>query len=116
MDYNFKKTHNLTQRKNESERIKGKYPERIPVIVEVYDKILPHLDKNKYLVPSDLTVGQLQYVLRKRIKLSPDQAMFLFINQKNSYPTGSLLSEIYDKNVDEDGFLYISISAENTFG
>ena len=42
--------------------------------------------------------------------------MFLFINQKNSYPTGSLLSEIYDKNVDEDGFLYISISAENTFG
>jgi GABA(A) receptor-associated protein len=33
-------------------------------------------DKKKYLVPQDLTVQHFQYVIRKRIKLSPDQVRF----------------------------------------
>lgn len=33
----------------------------------------------RYLVPSDLTVGQFVYVIRKRIKLSPERAIFIFV-------------------------------------
>jgi hypothetical protein len=35
-------------------------------------------------VPADLTVGQFVYVIRKRIKLSPEKAIFVFV--KNVLP------------------------------
>ena len=33
----------------------------------------------RYLVPGDLTVGQFVYVIRKRIKLTPEKAIFVFV-------------------------------------
>ena len=42
----------------------------------------------RYLVPSDLTVGQFVYVIRKRIKVSPEKAIFMFV-QNVLPPTGS---------------------------
>lgn len=43
----------------------------------------------RYLVPADLTVGQFVYVVRKRIKLSPEKAIFIFV--KNILPpTGEI--------------------------
>ena len=44
---------------------------------------------DRYLVPSDLTVGQFVYVIRKRIKLSPEKAIFIFVNNVLP-PTGAL--------------------------
>ena len=38
----------------------------------------------RYLVPADLTVGQFVYVVRKRIKLSAEKAIFIFV--KNILP------------------------------
>lgn len=38
------------------------------------------IDKKKYLVPCDLTVGQFVYVIRKRIKLQPEKGIFIFVN------------------------------------
>lgn len=109
----------------------------------------------RYLVPADLTVGQFVYVIRKRIKVSPEKAIFMFV--KNVLPpTGrqllslrkiswqqhtvtcnieihscwcftehsghascdaaALMSDVYEDHKDEDGFLYITYSGENTFG
>ena len=74
------------------------------------------MDKKKYLVPSDLTVGQFVYVIRKRVKLSSgERAIFVFVNNAAT-ATASLMSTIYEENKDEDGFLYIQYSGENTFG
>ena len=39
------------------------------------------IDKRKFLVPSDLTVAQFMYIIRKRIQLPPEKAMFLFISK-----------------------------------
>ncbi|GIL55227.1 hypothetical protein Vafri_10811 [Volvox africanus] len=112
----FKQEHSLDKRKAEAARIKEKYPDRIPVIVEKAERSdIPDIDKKKYLVPSDLTVGQFVYVIRKRIKLSPEKAIFIFV--KNVLPpTAALMSSIYEDHKDEDGFLYITYSGENTFG
>lgn len=38
----------------------------------------------RYLVPADLTIGQFVYVVRKRIKLSAEKAIFIFV--KNVLP------------------------------
>lgn len=66
-------------------------------------------------MPADLTVGQFVYVIRKRIKLSPEKAIFIFV--KNALPpTAQLMSAVYEEHKDEDGFLYINYSGENTFG
>jgi GABA(A) receptor-associated protein len=58
--------------------------------VEKADKsAIPDIDKAKYLVPADLTVGQFVYVIRKRIRVAPEQAVFMFV--KNVLPpTGEL--------------------------
>jgi len=71
--------HTTEKRKSEAERIRAKYPDRVPVICEKADRSdIPDIDKKKYLVPADLTVGQFHYVIRKRIQLAPEKALFLF--------------------------------------
>ncbi|KAG0475973.1 hypothetical protein HPP92_012398 [Vanilla planifolia] len=112
----FKKDHSLEARKEESARIMRKYSNRIPVIVEKAWRCgIPIVDKRKYLVPGDLTVGQFAYVIRKRISLSSEKAIFLFAGNILP-PIGSFMSSIYNEKKDEDGFLYLVYSAENTFG
>lgn len=76
---------------------------------------IAEIDKKKYLVPQDLTVGQFVYVIRKRIKLAPEKAIFIFVNNVLP-PTAALMSAIYEEHKEEDGFLYITYSGENTFG
>ncbi|KAF4576860.1 ubiquitin-like protein atg8 [Pleurotus pulmonarius] len=112
----FKDEHPFEKRKAEAERIRQKYPDRIPVICEKADRTdIPTIDKKKYLVPSDLTVGQFVYVIRKRIKLAPEKAIFIFVDEVLP-PTAALMSAIYEEHKDEDNFLYVSYSGENTFG
>ncbi|KAF8030127.1 hypothetical protein BT93_E2533 [Corymbia citriodora subsp. variegata] len=112
----FKFQRSLEMRRAEAARIREKYPDRIPVIVERADRSnITDIDKRKYLVPADITAGQLVYVVRKRIKISPEKALFIFV--KNTLPpTASLMSAIYEEFKDEDGFLYLTYSGENSFG
>ena len=113
---NFQKKHSFEKRRDDSQSVIKKYPERIPIIVQLGDKSeLPKIDKIKYLVPRDMTMSQFSFVVRKRIKLEPSQAIFITIN--NTLVTNSkLLSEIYEENKDPDGFLYVTYTGENTFG
>ncbi|KAM0848729.1 hypothetical protein ACQ4PT_054196 [Festuca glaucescens] len=112
----FKLEHPLERRQAEANRIREKYHDRIPVIVEKAGKSdIPDIDKKKYLVPADLTVGQFMYVVRKRIKLGAEKAIFIFVKDTLP-PTAALMSAIYEENKDEDGFLYMTYSGENTFG
>ncbi|CAG2163502.1 unnamed protein product [Oppiella nova] len=124
MRWRFKETHTLEQRKQESTEMRIKYKDRIPVIIEK----LPHsniteLDKHKFLVPHDLTVSQFQWTIRKRCQFSASKAIFLFVGRtlpQAWYPIYfvffALMGEIYQQHMDEDGFLYIAYSGENTFG
>ncbi|KAI5905722.1 Autophagy-related protein 8 [Candida parapsilosis] len=100
----------------EAARIAQRFKDRVPVICEkVENSDIPEIDKRKYLVPVDLTVGQFVYVIRKRIKLPSEKAIFIFVNDILP-PTAALISTIYEEHKDEDGFLYVLYSGENTFG
>jgi GABA(A) receptor-associated protein len=113
----FKEMYSFQQRKEESTRILEKYPDRLPIVCQrSNDKMVPLL-KKKYLIPRDLTIGQFVYVIRQRIKLDSQSAIFVFIGKKRKVPpTGILISELYKEYADEDGFIYIYYSGENTFG
>ena len=67
------------------------------------------------MVPSDLTCGQFVYVIRKRLKLPAEKAIFLFVSGAIP-PTASMLNTVYEQHKDKDGFLYIEYSDENVFG
>ena len=116
----FKDEIPFAMRKEEASRILSKYPDRIPIIIERSEECsddIPVVDKKKYLVPNDITTGQFTYIIRKRIELEPEKAIFLFAGEDYTIPpSSSLISEIYNNFKDEDGFLYFTYSGENTFG
>lgn len=106
----------FSKRVTESSRIIAKYPDRIPVIVsKANNSILNDIDKNKFLVPKDLTIGQFVHVIRKRIRLESDKSIFIFINNVLP-PTSSPMISIYEEHKKDDGFLYIVYNGESTFG
>jgi GABA(A) receptor-associated protein len=106
----------LEERKKECEKIKAKHPDRIPtIIVRHRGSKFAELESSKFLIPKDLTVGHFIYVLRTKIKLRPEQAIFVFVNGILP-PNTALVSQIHEKHQSEDGFLYLTITSENTFG
>lgn len=115
--YVFKMLHTFEKRKTESERIKQKYPDKIPIILEKSDSsTIPTIEKQKMLLQKDLTVGQLLYIIRKQISLDSSQALFLFVDNRSIPSTSKTMEEIYLQYSDQDGFLYITYSAEQVFG
>lgn len=114
--YKIKKS--FKERILESTRIRAKYPDRVPIICEKSyrnDVSLPDLDKSKYLVPQDLSIGQFMYVIRKRLKLEQTEALYLFAG--GHIVTGcNTCGMAYDDYKDSDGFLYLKYSKESTFG
>jgi GABA(A) receptor-associated protein len=115
-DSEFKKQYDFDKRLADATRIRKKYPNRVPVICEKNTKSdIQDIDKNKYLVPADLTVAQFAYVIRKRLKLKPETAIFILCN--NTLPaTATMMSQLYEEHKSEDGFLYLKYSGETTFG
>ena len=111
----FDKT--IEERLSETKQIKLKNPNRacIYIVKSTTNSSLPNLDKNKYLVPIDITIGQLAYIIRKRINLCSAAAMFLMVNN-TMLPTTSTIGEIENKHINADGFLYIHYTTENCFG
>ena len=114
----FKERHSLEKRIEESRNIMEKYPNRIPIICEKWgsDPDIPEIDRKKYLVPNDLSIGNFMYVIRKRLKMPAEKSLYIFIDDNIIPHTAGLVSNYYEKYKDEDGFLYISYSGESTFG
>ncbi|KAK9086221.1 hypothetical protein Syun_028615 [Stephania yunnanensis] len=88
----------------------------LSVIVERYaSSDLPEMEKKKFLVPRDMSMGQFIHIISSRLRLTPGKALFVFVN--NTLPqTASLMETLYDSLKDEDGFLYLCYSSEKTFG
>lgn len=112
---NFKAT-DFIKRKNEASRVARQHPERCSVIVGRIDGAnVPEIDKHKFLVPRDLTVGQFSHVIRRRIDVRAETALFMFCGK--ILPSASAtIGETHDRYKDHDEFLYMSYASENTFG
>ena len=94
---------------NKYNYLRSKYPDRIPV--KIYGV---ELDKMKYLVPIDFTIGQFMYVIRKRMKMKPENAIFCVIKMKDCsvIPKHSDYISQYHKNE----YVTIYLRTEATFG
>ncbi|XP_044147170.1 microtubule-associated proteins 1A/1B light chain 3C [Bufo gargarizans] len=114
----FKQRKSLATRKSEVIGIKAKFPTKVPVIVERYnkEKYLPLLDKTKFLVPQDLSMSQFVNIIRNRMDLSATQAFYILVNEKNLVSMTFTMSELYRDHKDEDGFLYMTYASQEMFG
>ena len=118
MTETYKQKHpNFEQRKEQSEKILQQYPDRIPIICEkAASSKLPDIDKNKYLVPTDLTAYKFSFIIRKRIKMPEKDSLYFFVNSRYLLKGDTLMSEVYNNRKDTDGFLYITYTDETTLG
>lgn len=106
----------LKQRKSVADQIISRYPDRVPVLIDKLHKSpIPDINKNKFVVPSDITIGKFLFEIRKHITLQSDQAIFLFVNNILP-PASTVMGAIYDSHKNEDNFLYITYAGENVFG
>ena len=120
----FQKRFTLEQRIAEAQKIREKYPDRIPCIVERNHGAgadIPDIQKHKYLVPDRLNISELMHIIRRRMGASfkPEQALFLFIHNGEKTvvaPAGLTMGVLDKKHRSKDGFLYIEYTGENTFG
>ena len=99
---------------NEYNKIKNKYPYKIPIIMTSYYENLK-LDKNKYIVDFDMKVFDFTYFIRKKVNIEDYKALFIFCN--NILLNSSMVFyDVHDRHKNNDGFLYLIISEENVFG
>ncbi|OXA57582.1 microtubule-associated proteins 1A/1B light chain 3C [Folsomia candida] len=114
----FKQRKPLATRKEEVASIRTKFPTKIPVIVERYHKenSLPPLDKTKFLVPQEITMSQFITIIRNRLQLNSQQALYLLVSNRNLASLSRPLTQVYRDYRDEDGFLYVTYASQEVFG
>ncbi|XP_027202065.2 microtubule-associated protein 1 light chain 3 gamma-like isoform X1 [Dermatophagoides pteronyssinus] len=115
----FKQRKSFAMRREEVLGIRAKFPNKIPIIVErsTKERYLPRLDKTKFLVPLELTMGRFMTVIRNRMNLNGRQSLhFMINNQTIVVEMSRTMNEIYKDHKDKDGFLYITYSSQENFG
>jgi GABA(A) receptor-associated protein len=112
--YDIKKS--FDERLTEATDMIKKYPDKIPVIVEQISKNKrPNLDRNKFLCPQDINIGQFILILRNRLGLKSAESIFIFISGKSLANNTSIL-DAYKNYGDTDKFLKIKYNLESSFG
>jgi len=117
-EFKFKKENSsLENRKKQSRELLTKHPQKIPVVLEKDPKSnINEISKKKFLCPITQTISHFNAIIRGTAELDPTEALFLLVNGNNSIIGDVTMGEIYEKNKDEDGFLYIVYSSELAWG
>ena len=119
--YTFQSEVTYQKRCEDSIRICSKYPEYVPVIINVSDPEIK-LRKKKYLIPKNVLSSTLLSSVRTQVIMHSNQAMFLFADDiiiDNMKFIGDLYEQYKIRNnikPTDDQFFYITLCLENTFG
>ncbi|RNE97925.1 microtubial binding protein [Trypanosoma rangeli] len=127
--YCYQRMHTFAERQKEVTTVRERFPQHIPIVCEPASsdtalnagpisercRVLRDLDCSKFLVPGDASMQQLMVLLRGRLVLDAEQAIFLFIDDA-VLPNSACVGDLYAQRKDIDGFLYMTYSIESAFG
>lgn len=129
MKFNYDKKEFSTDEKEllwkESETLKEKYPDRVPILVQIDSNILK-LENHKFLVVNDVTVSYYFDMLKRRLTdLSPTDTLVISVAKFNdngtrtllhAKPQSKLLKEFFDEHKDTStGMLILTVSRNTTY-
>mmetsp|Transcript_27036 Transcript_27036/g.62477 ORF Transcript_27036/g.62477 Transcript_27036/m.62477 type:complete len:125 (+) Transcript_27036:95-469(+) len=114
----------MEKRRVEGIRLKSKFPERVPVIVEQATHFwarssLPDLERKRWLVPQGMMVHELNCAISRLLfEDAPPTAKrtIYLLAGRTALKTATTLGEVYEKHKNEDGFLYIQYRSEGLLG
>ncbi len=117
MEFKYQKVKTLEERKNEYQKVAQSNPGKIAIICEKSPKShIVDIEKSKFLIGSDISLNQFSLMIRKRLKMGKEEALFFLVNGKKSLTGDDTMQNIYDKYKSEDGFLYIAYASEEVWG
>lgn len=108
--------HSREDRSSVSAQIVEQRPDRVPVVVvkcpgaRVAD--LP-VGMTKFLAPADITIAKFVSEMRKHIKLGKQENLFVYAGDNLVVNPNLIMSQLYAKHKNDDGFLYVVYSDEN---
>ena len=99
------------------QRLLERYPDRCPVVLQQHRNGKPvPLERDKFIVPRDMTFGTFASTcIRRHVGMPAEAALFYFCGNR-LIPLTRTLQQVYDEHVSPDGALYITLAQENTFG
>ncbi len=113
----YKEMLTLEKRKEESDKILKRYESKIPIICLLDKKLVRDKSYFKYLADSSVSLSNIMFSFRRKVKLTPEQALFCLSQNSTVLSASSSIGEIYNIHKDmEDKFLYIYFVSENVFG
>ena len=94
------------------------YPTRVPVWIERAEgeTNVDEMDRHKYLIEKDMTMAQVVYIIRNRIKLDSKHALFIFVGKGVLPANTATVGQTYKEHADEDCMLRVRYRLEKTFG
>jgi GABA(A) receptor-associated protein len=116
----YRTRRSITQRREEFRKLHARFPDKIPVICEPAPRsnitLRPGMKKTaKFLTDFDKPVHELLGAIRSRMRLLPEQSLFLLVNN-SIVSSGDIMATLYERESSQDGFLYLTFTGENTFG
>ena len=117
MEFKYQKVKTLDERKEEYQNVIRANPGKIAIICEKDPRShITDIEKSKYLVSGDISLSQFSLMIRNRLKMSKETALFFLVNGKKALTGEDTMQEIYNKYKSDDGFLYIAYSSEQVWG
>lgn len=118
--WQLKQDKNMAQRIIISKRLKSRFPDSVPVMIEYSNDstlLLPNSQKSyKYVIHGNATMSQFILNFRDKYQLNPQQTLFVFLKGNRLVNLNMTFDRLYENYGDEDGFLYLLFASENVFG
>lgn len=97
--------------KRSIQQLRAAHPDRVPVICKKQGESA----ELKMLVKKEMTVAQLNMVIRDKNTLKPHQGIFMFTGN-TLLPVNHTLGEVFAQHADADGTLKFTWAKEGVFG
>jgi GABA(A) receptor-associated protein len=97
----------------------NKYPDRVPIVIT--SKTYIKDNQLRFAVPQNLTITQFMVLLRTKIELKPEEAIFFFVKDNDTgqdimVQSSVTIEYLYTQYKDKDSILNLFFEKEAVFG